>query len=201
MLRIDVEARDELGDLHIRTLYAELMGKYANLVLVTRRASSSTPSSASLSLKTASVSSTPAHATLCRPRTCASTTRFPADASALDDNGPLGAQLLGFSPLLGREVEYRMRQGEAASIMREIRESHVLYLHSTVKKQTLFHCIPLTHLQSEAQTYPLMEGMDALFYEKEQKVRIKQQSGDLFRVIRRELSKNRNKLPKLSGAG
>ena len=28
-------------------------------------------------------------------------------------------------------------------------------------------------------------------------MRVKQQSGDLFRVIRRELSKNRNKLPKL----
>ena len=67
-------------------------------------------------------------------------------------DAPLGAQLFGFSPLLGREVEYRMRQGEAfADIMEQIRSSHVLYLH-TVKEQTLFHCITLTHLQSEAQT-------------------------------------------------
>lgn len=28
VLRIDVEARDELGDLHMRTLYAELMGGF-----------------------------------------------------------------------------------------------------------------------------------------------------------------------------
>ena len=34
VLQLKIEVRDELGDLHMRTLYAELMGKYANLVLV-----------------------------------------------------------------------------------------------------------------------------------------------------------------------
>ena len=80
--------------------------------------------------------------------------------------------------------------------MSEISESHTLYLHSSGEK-TLFHCIPLTHLGSEPTTFPLMEGMDVLFYEKEERVRIKQQSGDIARVIRRELNKDRNKLPKL----
>ena len=61
----------------------------------------------------------------------------------------------------------------------------------------MFHCIPLMHLGSEPTTFPLMEGMDVLFYEKEERVRIKQQSGDIARVIRRELNKDRNKLPKL----
>ena len=34
VLHMEVEARDELGDLHRHDLYIELMGKYANLVLV-----------------------------------------------------------------------------------------------------------------------------------------------------------------------
>ena len=39
--------------------------------------------------------------------------------------------------------------------------------------------------------------MDILFYEKEEKVRIKQQSQDLYRSVKRELHKNTSKLPKL----
>ena len=115
----------------------------------------------------------------------------------LDDQRPLSAQLHGTSPLLARELQYRMQKQEPlASVMHEIRESHTLYLHSSGEK-TLFHCIPLMHLGSEPTTFPLMEGMDVLFYEKEERVRIKQQSGDIARVIRRELNKDRNKLPKL----
>lgn len=197
VLRIDVEARDELGDLHMRTLYAELMGKYANLVLVNAEGIIVDALKRIPVFENSKRLIHPGARYALPAQDMRKHDPFQVDAPALDDSRPLGAQLFGFSPLLGREVEYRMRQGEAfADIMEQIRSSHVLYLH-TVKEQTLFHCIPLTHLQSEAQTYPLMEGMDALFYEKEQKVRVKQQSGDLFRVIRRELSKNRNKLPKL----
>ena len=42
-----------------------------------------------------------------------------------------------------------------------------------------------------------MKGMDLLFFQKEEKVRIKQQSGDLFRAVRKELHKNTSKYPKL----
>ena len=196
VLRIDVEARDELGDLHMRTLYAELMGKYANLVLVNAEGiivdAKRIPvfGSGQRLIHPGARYALPAQD---MRKHDPSRSTHPRSMTAAPWARSSSASLRCW----GGEVEYRMRRGEAfADIMEQIRSSHVLYLH-TVKEQTLFHCIPLTHLQSEAQTYPLMEGMDALFYEKEQKVRVKQQSGDLFRVIRRELSKNRNKLPKL----
>ena len=66
-----------------------------------------------------------------------------------------------------------------------------------MQDKTQFHCIPLTHLEAEARQYPLMKGMDLLFFQKEEKVRIKQQSGDLFRAVRKELHKNTSKYPKL----
>ena len=163
VLHIDVEARDELGDLHMRTLYAELMGKYANLVLVNAEGIIVDALKRIPVFENSKRLIHPGARYALPAQDMRKHDPFQVDASALDDSRPLGAQLFGFSPLLGREVEYRMRQGEAfADIMEQIRSSHVLYLH-TVKEQTLFHCIPLTHLQSEAQTYPLMEGMDALF--------------------------------------
>ncbi len=80
--------------------------------------------------------------------------------------------------------------------MRQIDESDCVYI-SDIQEQTYFHCIPLKHLQVVPRTYPLMEGMDILFAQKEEKVRIKQQSGDLFKAVRKELHKNESKLPKL----
>lgn len=45
-----------------------------------------------------------------------------------------------------------------------------------------------------------MEGLDILFYHKEEKERIKQISGDLFKLVRRELKHQRQKLPRLHSA-
>ena len=200
VLRIDVEARDELGDLHMRTLYAELMGKYANLVLVNAEGIIVDALKRIPVFENSKRLIHPGARYALPAQDMRKHDPFQVDASALDDSRPLGAQLFGFSPLLGREVEYRMRQGEAfADIMEQIRSSHVLYLH-TVKEQTLFHCIPLTHLQSEAQTYPLMEGMDVLYYHKEEKDRIRQMTGDLFKFVRKQLKHYRQKLPKLNDA-
>ena len=197
VLHMEVEARDELGDLHRHDLYIELMGKYANLVLVDESGIISDAlkripifeNSKRLIHPGARYELPKQDETKHDPFTCRE--------QDLDDQRPLSAQLHGTSPLLARELQYRMQKQEPlASVMREISESHTLYLHSSGEK-TLFHCIPLTHLGSELTTFPLMEGMDVLFYEKEERVRIKQQSGDIARVIRRELNKDRNKLPKL----
>ena len=197
VLQLKIEVRDELGDLHMRTLYAELMGKYANLVLVDEEDIITDALKRIQVFENSKRLIHPGARYVLPAQDMRKRDPFSIDASQLDEQRPLGTQLFGFSPLLGREVEYRMHEGEAyADIMEQIRASRTLYLH-TVKEQTLFHCIPLSHLECEPQAYPLMEGMDALFYEKEQRVRVKQQSGDLFKVIRRELSKNRNKLPKL----
>ena len=34
ILHMEIEARNEMGDIHIKHFYVELMGKYANVVLV-----------------------------------------------------------------------------------------------------------------------------------------------------------------------
>lgn len=45
-----------------------------------------------------------------------------------------------------------------------------------------------------------MEGMDVLYYHKEEKDRIRQMTGDLFKFVRKQLKHYRQKLPKLLDA-
>ena len=122
----------------------------------------------------------------------------PYHYESIDVNESFTKQFHGFSPLLSKEVQYRMMEEHTSfdDIMRQIDESDCVYI-SDIQEQTYFHCIPLKHLQVVPRTYPLMEGMDILFAQKEEKVRIKQQSGDLFKAVRKELHKNESKLPKL----
>ena len=197
ILCIEVEARNELGDLHTHYLYVELMGKYANLILVDERGIISDAlkripvfeNNKRLIHPGARYELPKQDETKKDPFTCLQ--------QSLDDTRSLSSQLHGCSPLFARELQHRLRQHQSFSaIMEEVKNSHTLYLHRDSEK-TQFHCIHLTHLGEPNQQYSLMEGMDVLFYEKEEQVRIKQQSGDIAKVIRRELNKDKNKLPKL----
>ena len=106
-------------------------------------------------------------------------------------------QYYGFSPLLSSEIEYRLHHDENwKDIMEEIKTSSTLYVYEKDDKE-YFHILPLKHLEENPKTFELQEGMDQIYYEKEEKVRIKEQSGDLFKVVRQELKKSRNKLIKL----
>ena len=198
ILHMIVEARNEMGDIHSYHFYIELMGKYANLVLVGED-----------NRIIDALKRIPPFEN--NRRTILPGAQFTLPAPHKDKQDPyqhgpflkeesLTKQFHGFSPLLSKEVQYRMHQGEEFDdIMQKIAASDTLYI-SDIKDQMYFHCIPLTHLEGTYRTYPLMKGMDILFYHKEEKVRIKQQSGDLFKAVRKELHKNTSKLPKLEAS-
>lgn len=198
ILHMIVEARNEMGDIHGYHFYIELMGKYANLVLVGED-----------NRIIDALKRIPPFEN--NRRTILPGAQFTLPAPHKDKQDPyqhgpflkeesLTKQFHGFSPLLSKEVQYRMHQGEEFDdIMQKIAASDTLYI-SDIKDQMYFHCIPLTHLEGTYRTYPLMKGMDILFYHKEEKVRIKQQSGDLFKAVRKELHKNTSKLPKLEAS-
>ena len=198
ILHMIVEARNEMGDIHSYHFYIELMGKYANLVLVGED-----------NRIIDALKRIPPFEN--NRRTILPGAQFTLPAPHKDKQNPyqhgpflkeesLTKQFHGFSPLLSKEVQYRMHQGEEFDdIMQKIAASDTLYI-SDIKDQMYFHCIPLTHLEGTYRTYPLMKGMDILFYHKEEKVRIKQQSGDLFKAVRKELHKNTSKLPKLEAS-
>lgn len=103
----------------------------------------------------------------------------------------------GFSKDLSNEVLYRIEAHQMFdTIMQEVQSSSSLYI-SKYKDKEYFHVIPLTHLGNDYKSYPLFEGLDAYYDQKDTKDRIKQQTNDLARFIKREYEKNVNKLNKL----
>lgn len=195
ILHFEIEARDELGDIHHQHLYFECMGKYANLVFVgedgriidaLKRIPPFENNKRTIHPGARYELPQP-HLHKVDPFTC----------DHVEPQIPLTKQLHGFSPQLSEEVQYRMHNGEKfTDIMKQLEASEEIII-SDLGDKTFFHIIPMTHLATTWRSYPLMKGLDILYHEKEEKVRIKQQTGDLYKVVKHELHRNQSKLPKL----
>lgn len=195
ILHMEIEARNEMGDIHTKHFYIELMGKYANVILVDEEMRIIDALKRIPPFENNSRTIHPgAMYTLPAPHTGK---QDPYHYDQIDFEESFTKQFHGFSPLLSKEVQFRIHHGECFDdIMKQIKDSTSLFIHD-IDDTMFFHCIPLTHLSEHYREYPLMKGMDVLFYHKEEKVRIKQQSGDLFKACKKELRKNEAKLPKL----
>lgn len=192
IIRFELQARDELKDYHTYFMYVELMGKYANLVIVDedgkivdclKRIPPYENSTRTL-YPSAKYTLPKAHIK-----------KNPFECFDFDVNESLVKQFHGFSPILSKEVLYRINNNheEFKDIMNELATSDKLYLYDNT-----FHLIELTHLNQEAKVYELNNGLDHIYGSLEEQVRIKQQSDDIAKVIKQELKKNRNKLVKLN---
>ncbi|MCR4950832.1 MAG: NFACT family protein [Solobacterium sp.] len=188
-----ITRRNHLGDLEKLFLYVELMGKYANMILVNAEgriidALKRIPpfeNSRRIIIPNAVFPVTPSQ-----------NKQDPFHSSAIDPAKTLTAQFAGFSPFLSAEVEYRMAHGQSfASVMEEIRDSKMLYI-ANKNNEPVFHCIELKSI-GPCVSYPVFEAFDILYYRREEKERIKQVSGDLYHFARRQLNHYRQKLPRL----
>jgi predicted ribosome quality control (RQC) complex YloA/Tae2 family protein len=190
---LTIRRHNNIGDLENIRLVVELMGKYANVILVTKEnkiidAMKRIPpfeNSRRMILPQAEFVPMPEQ-----------DKKDPFTCHTVDPEVPLVKQFAGFSPLLARETEYRMSHGESfAQIMEEVRNSTSLYIYED-SKEPLFHCIELKH-KGTCRCYPLFEGFDMLYYHREEKERIKQITGDIYHFVKRELKHQQIKLPRL----
>lgn len=99
----------------------------------------------------------------------------------------------GLSPLICKEMVYQ-HQGRA--LIEQCLLSNTLYTIQSEEKEE-YHLIPLTHLQGSVKSYPLHEGLDAFYHQKDEHDRIKQQTSDLTHLLKNEYEKNTHKLAKL----
>ncbi len=194
-LIMEVSSRNDLGDRIILQLYIELMGKYANLILVKDGrivdALKHIPPFEN-TIRTIQPGA------LFKPTAPQPNKENPFAIREIDNNENLFERLEGFSPLLSDEVSYRMEHGQSfGEIMNLIQQSDQLYI-TTTRKGEFFHCLPLTHLGDEYRQYEICEGLDQFYYAKEERERIRHISGDLFKFVRREISKLSGKIDKLN---
>ncbi len=189
---LQIRRRNELGDPEVIQLVAELMGNYANLLLVRDNtiidAMKRIPpfeNNKRMILPNAPFRPIPPQ-----------DKRNPFEDQTIDPARTLTQQFSGFSPFLSSEIEYRMSRGQTfASVMDEIEASSSLFIANR-NGEPVFHCI---RLESEGtyRSYPLFEGFDILYYHREEKERIKEISGDVYHTARRELKHQKQKLPRL----
>lgn len=196
IVKIEMKGHNELGDTKNLVLYAELMGKYANLVLVgedhrimdvLKRIPVFENSKRLIHPGAQYV--LPAREVRLDPEK--------TEDSMIDLDIPLTKQIEGFSPLISREFVYRIHNGERfEKIMHQLLSSNTLYVYDDKN----FHAIPLLHLDKEYKSYDLMDGLDHLYEQNEAKTRIREQCGDVFRTVNKEKTKHEKKLPKLEKA-
>ena len=193
-LLLHVRARDELYDEKEYILSVELMGKYANLILV------SDENKIIDALK-----KIPPYENTRRTILPGAVFTLPEKQDKQDPYHPsdisfdesLVNQIQGFSKLLENEVRYRMATQTYEEIMQQIRESRYLYL-TNVSDKYEFHVIPLTHLEQEAVQWNIQEGLDEVYYRDDEKERIRNTSDDLFKVVRRQIKHYETKIQKLN---
>ncbi|MDD7281149.1 Rqc2 family fibronectin-binding protein [Floccifex sp.] len=183
--------RNEFQDLVHFKLYIELMGKYANIILVNEN---NIIVDALKRIPVYENSKRLIHPGALYTLPDAGKKMNPLQVQKIDLDQSLVKQIHGFSPLLSNEFIYRIKflNESYDDIIQELIQSNTLYVY-----EKDFHCIELKHLKQNAKTYNLMSGLSILYSENETRIRLKEQCGDVFKCVQKEKNKNIKKLPKL----
>ncbi|RAK23312.1 putative ribosome quality control (RQC) complex YloA/Tae2 family protein [Anoxybacillus vitaminiphilus] len=211
---IETKGRDEIGDLSVKQLIIEIMGRHSNIILVDKKTNTIIDSIKHLPpsvnrhrtvLPGYEYIAPPSHGKI-NPLLVNEETIL----KKLDFNsGKLAEQLVqhfsGISPLFAKEAVFRAGIANRATLpksfiamVEDVKLGRIMpqiYYHDT--KET-FYVLPLTHLQGETKTFStLSEMLDRFYFGKAERDRVKQQAHDLERFITNEKTKNEKKLKKL----
>lgn len=192
-LLMHIRAKDELYDDKEYILSVELMGKYANLILVD-----------SENKIIDALKKIPPYENTRRTILPGANFVLPDIQNKLDPfnttninfEESLVEQIQGFSKLLETEIRYRLKTQTYADIINDIKNSNNLYL-SKKNNEYEYHIIPLTHLSSESIKWDIQEGFDEIYFKNDEKERIKTISDDLYKIVKRQIKHYSSKITKL----
>lgn len=195
-LLMHIRARDEMYDEQEYILSVELMGKYANLILVDSEGKIIDALKKIPPYENTRRTILPG-ALFTLPDK--QNKKDPFTTTDIDFDESLVKQLQGFSKLLENEVRFRLDKQSFESIMKEIQDSNSLYL---VKRNEdyEFHVIELSHISNDSIKMDIQEGFDEIYYENDEKERIKNISDDLFKIVKRQIKHYDNKITKLNAS-
>lgn len=110
----------------------------------------------------------------------------------LDININFVFQLDGFSSLLAKELQYRLNIGQSlVSMMEEINASDYIYDYGN----KVFHCLELLHLnRDDYKKYSLINGLDSIYFQYNQKQKVASVTGNLVKKLNREIKRLSKKI-------
>ena len=191
-LHIYIKNLDELYDDKNYILVVELMGKYSNIILVNEDTNKIvdaykkiTPAESSKrillpNLEYRQIESQNKLDPFTKPK-------FNVEESFVN-------QLQGFSKNLEKEVRFRMQNNSFDKIMKEIANSNDIY----IMPSSSFHIIPLTNESNDYKKYDLINGLDSVYYIKNEKSKIKYITDDIYKIVNKNIKHEKEKLNKLN---
>lgn len=225
IIHIDVRQRDELGDVSVKRLIVELMGRHSNIILVDPATGAQldgihhvTPAISGYRVVMPGFSYTePPQQNKLDPLHTSKENFFSAWQTAAEPNGGTGwivSAYSGLSPLIADEIGCRAYGGDRPpqgggdpeklwaafdQLMEDVRNHR--YTPVTGDNEAgkpVFSAVRLTLIRGEAKTYgSISECMEEYFGEKALRDTVKQKTSDLLRFLQNERNKNIKKLSNL----
>lgn len=190
-LLLHIRALNDIYDEKDYLLSVELMGKYANLILIDKESNKIIDA----------LKKIPPY--LNNKRTILQGANFtlpdkqnkkdPYLDLDVDFNESLVKQVAGFSKQLENEIRYLNQTLEYKDIIQKIKDADKLY----ISENGDYHIIPLTYLNLSYKEYEINEGFDVLYYQVNEKERIKTVTEDINKFIKRQIKHFDVKLLKL----
>jgi predicted ribosome quality control (RQC) complex YloA/Tae2 family protein len=226
IMHIDVRHRDELGDLTVRRIVIELMGRHSNIILVDPATNQIldgihhvTPAISSYrivmpgSSYTAPPEQNKTNPLLLTKAEFIHQMSVDADAEILRDRR-LVQQFSGMSPLIAKEIVYRAALQASDhelerlwdgfhSVMEPVRSNGYTpnIIDSEQDGKAYFSVVELTHLTGRARVFStISECLESFYSGKAERDTVKQRTSDLNRFLQNEIAKNQKKLEKLEDA-
>jgi len=215
IITMDVRSRNELGDMMIKRLVIEIMGRHSNIILIDPESNMILDSISHVSQAVNQYRVVLPGRPYVHPPEQNKLNPFEADEqsflSQIDFNqGKVDQQIVqaysGISPLLAKEIVALAGIGAKEklahnfiSLINRIKEHDINPVILNTTEKSYFYLFPLEHIKAETtQQYDSVNRMlEAFFHGKAEKDRVKQKSQDFIRFLTNERDKNKKKIVKL----
>lgn len=211
---IEAKGRNEIGDISVKQLVVEIMGRHSNIILIDKQTNTIIDSIKHLSPAVNRYRTVlPGYVYVAPPSHGKVNPLFSTEETVLKTidfhAGKLADQLVasfaGISPLFAKEVVFRAGLANRATlpksfiaVVEDVRNKKFTPIIYTNGQKETFYALPLLHLQAEGKTFhTLSEMLDRFYFGKAERDRVKQQAHDLERFVANEKAKNEKKLLKL----
>lgn len=209
-----IKARNEIGDITYKRLVVEIMGRHSNIVLVDEEKGTIIDSIKHIShavnryrtILPGQVYEWPPKQDKKNPFTMNKSDIVHAiDFSSDNIAKQIVEQFAGISTLIAKEIVHRAYPCNEETlpvvmhhIVKKIQAMQITPVLMRDDKKDYFYLFPLEHIQGTETEYPtLSELLDRYYTEKAERDYVKQMAGQLMKLIRNELAKNKKKLKKL----
>ena len=191
-LLLNIRALNDLYDEKEYILSVELMGKYANLILIDKETNKIIDALKKIPPYLNNKRTILQGAIFELPES--QNKKDPYNDFSIDFEQSLVKQIQGFSKQLEEEVRFKISNNEKyEDIIKQIKESNSLY----ISNNNDYHVIPLTYLNLPYKEVSIQKGFDTLYYKANEKERIKTVTEDIYKFVKRQIKHFDTKVSKL----